>query len=197
MLATEQHRDALVEIVNIGMGQAGDKLARLFGTFIELSIPGVRFVHPKDVIATASPLIAEAAPVVAARQAFSSQMRGEAIAVFDRATCETIEDLMGYPDATRDEAILEVSNLLIGACLTAIASQISRDLTFSPPSILGRGDRLEDALPLDDASWTTALIADVNFRMERRPFRAHLFIFWPDDAIATLDAAVSELVADL
>jgi chemotaxis protein CheC len=194
--ASEEHRDALTELVNIGMGQAGDRLARLFGRFIELSIPRLRLVRREEALEVAHELIGPG-PIVATRQAFASQMRGEAIAVFDAASCASLCELMNYPSECADEAILEVSNLLVGACLTGVAAQISRELTFSPPSILGSGQRVGDALALDDARWSCALIANVNFTMEGQHFRASLLVFWPDDAIATLDEAVGELLAEL
>lgn len=35
---TEEHRDALQEISNIGMGRAGAALAKLLGAFVTLSV---------------------------------------------------------------------------------------------------------------------------------------------------------------
>jgi chemotaxis protein CheC len=194
--ASEDHRDALTEVLNIGMGQAGDRLARLFGRFIELSIPRLRIVQRGDVLAVADEMIG-AGQIVVTRQAFASQMRGEAIAVFDAATCGAMCALMGYPDQSTDEAILEVSNLIVGACLTGIGTQISRELTFSPPSILGSGRRLAGMIALDQAHWSYALIANISFRMEGQPFSADLLVFWPDEAIATLTEAVEKMLGGL
>jgi len=39
----EDQRDALQEIANIGMGQAGSSIAKVWGEFVHLSIP--RIVH--------------------------------------------------------------------------------------------------------------------------------------------------------
>ena len=46
LAADSQQRDALAELVDIGMGQAGDRLARLLDTFIQLSIPRIALVRP-------------------------------------------------------------------------------------------------------------------------------------------------------
>jgi chemotaxis protein CheC len=195
--STDAQRDALGEIVNIGMGQAGDKLARLLETFIQLSVPRVRLIEPAGVMEAIRALVPSDAPIIAVRQAFSSQMRGEAIVVFDAAGCRGLRDLMHYDGGDADELVLEVSNLLVGACLNGIALQISQELSFSPPSLLGGAEALDQALGATGKPWQTALIAEVNFRIESQPFQAHLLMFWPDDAIQTLHRAVDDLLASL
>lgn len=194
---TDEQREALAEIVNIGMGQAGDSLARLLNTFIRLSVPRIRFVNPAEVVEATIGLVQPAGAVIAARQAFSSQMRGEAIVLYEAAAFDAVTELIDYLGENRDELILEISNLLIGSCLRGIASQFSRALSFSPPSILCRCGTIEQALAIDTAPWSEALIAEVNFRLEDRPFSAHLLIFWPDDAIVALHDAVDRMLEGL
>ena len=50
--------DALQEVVNIAMGQAGDRLARTLNVFVELSVPRIRLVHVAEVISTVRGMIA-------------------------------------------------------------------------------------------------------------------------------------------
>jgi len=42
-LLSDEKRDALQELVNIGMGAAGAALAKALGTFVELAVPAVDF----------------------------------------------------------------------------------------------------------------------------------------------------------
>ena len=65
-------RDALGELVNIGMGQAGESLARLFDRFIQLSIPRIELIEPAQVAGAIAALVGTDGPVIAVRQAFSS-----------------------------------------------------------------------------------------------------------------------------
>jgi chemotaxis protein CheC len=189
-------RDALGELVNIGMGQAGESLARLFDRFIQLSIPRIDLIEPAQVAGAIATLVGTDGPVIAVRQAFSSRIRGEALAIYPAAGCEGLADLVGYPDVTTDELLLEVSNILIGACVSGIASQFALDLTFSPPSILGRTSAAElfDGRTLP---WDRALIAEVNFRVVEQPFCCHLLTFWPDSSLAVLMRAVDTFLAEL
>jgi len=197
VLGEAERRDALAEFVNIGMGQAGDSLARLFDTFIQLSIPRIELVRPHDVTAAIATLVGSAGPIVAVRQAFASRIRGEALAVYPAGGCDALADLVKYPDVTSDELLLEVSNVLIGACVGGLAKQFGLDLSFSPPSILGQHATITELLDVEFLPWETALVAEVNFRVVDRAFHCHLFTFWPDESISVLLSAVDTLLATL
>jgi chemotaxis protein CheC len=196
-LGGSDRRDALAELVNIGMGQAGDSLARLFDTFITLSIPRIELVQPCDVTKAIRALVDETGAVVAVRQAFSSRIRGEALAIYAAGGCDSLADLVTYPDVTSDELLLEISNVLVGSCVGGLAAQFSLELSFSPPSILGRHDSLDDLLDVECLPWQNALIAEVNFRVVDRAFRCHLLTFWPDESIDVLLRSVDALLATL
>lgn len=209
-LGGPEQRDALAELVNIGMGQAGDSLARLFDTFIALSIPRIELVQPTDVTAAIKMLVEEAAfgdagPVIAVRQAFSSRIRGEAIVIFAADGCEALGELVAYPKMSPDELLLDVSNVLVGACVGGLAAQFALDLSFSPPSLLGRHATIDALLDTSGLPWANALLAEVNFRIVDdakagamdASFRCHLLTFWPDESIAVLLRSVDAFLAAL
>lgn len=196
LLGEPARRDALSELVNIGMGQAGDSLARLFDTFIHLSIPRLDVVEPPEIADRIAAMVGTSDPVIAVRQAFSSKIRGEALAIYAASGCEGLADLVGYPDVSGDELLLEISNVLIGACVGALASQFSLDLCFSPPSILGR-TTIPALFESRELPWERALIAEVNFRIVERSFCCHLLTFWPDASISVLQNAVDAFLAQL
>lgn len=191
-----EQRDALAELVNIGMGQAGDSLARLFDTFIQLSIPRIDLVEPDEVSGAISALVGTKEPIVAVRQAFSGPIRGEALAIYAATGCDALADLVRYPDVTSDELLLEISNVLVGACVGALAAQFSLNLCFSPPSVLGRSP-ISALLDSRQLPWTRALISEVNFRIVERAFCCHLLTFWPDESLGALLRAVDSFLAQL
>jgi len=196
LLDEPRRSDALTELVNIGMGRAGDSLARLFNAFIQLSIPRLTLVEPDRITAAIAALVDTDGPVIAVRQAFSSRIRGEALAIYPSAGCDALADLVGYPDVTSDELLLEISNLLVGACVGAIATQFSLALSFSPPSILGRA-KLSELFDTRELPWNRALLAEVNFRIVDRAFCCHLLTFWPDASLDMLVRAVDAFLAQL
>jgi len=182
-------------MVNIGMGQAGESLARLFDKFIQLSLPRIQIVEPPSVADAMLSMLGHGTPVTAVRQAFSSRIRGEALVFYTDATCAGLADLVGYPGASTDELLLDVTNVLVGACISGIAAQFALALAFSPPSLLGRSEGTALVLAGAVMPWCRALLAEVNFRVEGRTFECHMLMFWPDDAMDILAKAIDDLLA--
>ena len=72
---SEDQKEALQELVNIGMGLAGDSLARILKTFVELSIPRISLIKVDELNQEVSRLVGDKALVTAVRQAFFSLAR--------------------------------------------------------------------------------------------------------------------------
>src|SRR5437868_5930287 len=120
--------DALQEVANIGMGRAGAALAHVLGAFVTLSIPRVQVIRATEVEQAVMVLLgAGAHSVTAVRQSFRCDAMGEAIVLYGPTGCSGLRDLMGYEDdheaassAGARELLLDVANILIGACLGSI-----------------------------------------------------------------------------
>lgn len=199
-LLTQDQKDALQEIANIGMGQAGASIAKVLGEFVQLSIPRVLIVPPEEITTALAWTIGENS-VSAVRQAFHSAMRGEAIVIYGEQRCNDLADLMGYEDeldhAGELELLLDVSNILVGACLGGIAEQLDMSIGFSAPSLMADSIALKDLLQASDISWHTALLVEVNFRLEERSFACHLVMLMPDSEVTALAAALDRFLESL
>ncbi len=195
---TEDQNDALQEVVNIAMGQAGDSLARILGHFVGLSVPRIRLVTVEDVIKTVTGMVDENAEISAVRQAFSNSLRGEAIVAFAQAGADDLADLMGYDtdldQSAEQELLLEVSNLLVGAVINGISDTLKTDLSFSAPSLMAQRTPLDQVLVPEQLSWSHALLMEVNFTVEDRDFHCHLLMFMTEGAIDTLRDILDEFM---
>lgn len=187
---TEDQNDALQEVVNIAMGQAGDSLARILGNFVELSVPRIRLVTVKDVISTVTDMVDTNAEISAVRQAFSNSLRGETIVIFAQAGADDLADLLGYDteldQSAEQELLLEVSNLLVGAIITGISETLETDISFSAPSLMAERKPIDQVLVQDQLSWSHALLMEVNFTVEGRDFKCHMLMFMTEETIDTL-----------
>ncbi|MCE2481250.1 hypothetical protein I8741_26440, partial [Escherichia coli] len=93
-------------------------LAELLGAFVTLSVPGIKLVDAAQLQANllACDMAGDAPSPV--RQAFQSDISGEAIVLFGKDGREELEELMGYDDADlhgQSEALSDIANLLVGA----------------------------------------------------------------------------------
>ena len=195
---TEEHYEVLREVMNIGMGQAGDKLARFLGVFIRLSIPRVRLVAAEELHKYLVELVGNTTEVTGVRQAFFTHWYGEAITIFDQAGRKDLAKLMRYPDNLDEEAeselFLDVSNLLTGACINGVAEQLDVELNYSPPSILSKNVFIEELFASSNMSWSHALLTEVNFSMEEYHFKSHLLVMMTTESIITLSKDLEKFI---
>ncbi|MCB1939659.1 MAG: hypothetical protein KDF24_10560 [Rhodocyclaceae bacterium] len=199
-MLSEDQRDALQELTNIGMGQAGASVAAVLGEFVQLSVPRILILKP-NLIAPALVRIVGDEAVTAVRQGFHGDLRGEAVVIYGAAHCRELADLMGYDDAldaaTERELLLDVSNVLVGACLGGLAEQINADMGFSAPSLMASEVPVMSVLDVSSMDSPCALFVEVNFSLETRSFACHLVMLMPEDQIIALRAAVDRFLESL
>lgn len=193
-------RDALQEIANIGMGQAGASIAKVLGEFVELSVPQIRALSAAE-IPGALTALAGTGVASAVRQAFIGEMRGEAVVVFAEHSAGDLAELLCYEDVldapARRELLLDISNVLVGACLGGIAEQLKVDIGFSSPSILAYEVDAEALIQVETVAERFALLVEVCFGLEKRVFRCHLVMLMPEAAIDSLGRALDRFIEGL
>ncbi len=136
--------------------------------------------------------------VSAVRQAFHSRMRGEAICIFSGERFGDLAGMMGYdqpPDqATEIEILLDITGVLVGACLGSIARQLDSEIGFSPPSLVAKAVPVSSLLRLDGIAWKSALLLEVNFQLEHRSFACHILMVIPDTEMQALSDALTRIL---
>ena len=193
-----EQSDTLQEIVNIAMGQAGDSLARVLDNFVQLSVPRIQLIEVSNISSAATSLLKNDMPMIAVRQAFYKDLRGEAVTIFSAEGCRELSELMGYhtelDPRTEKEVLFDVSNILVGACLNGIAEQLNVNISFSAPSLIAENATTGTLLTPEILPWEHALQLDVNFRLENRIFMSHLVIMMAEDAIETLRQSLDDFL---
>ena len=165
-----------------------------------MSLPRILILKP-NLIAPALVRIVGDEAVTAVRQGFHGDLRGEAVVIYGAAHCRELADLMGYDDAldaaTERELLLDVSNVLVGACLGGLAEQINADMGFSAPSLMASEVPVMSVLDVSSMDSPCALFVEVNFSLETRSFACHLVMLMPEDQIIALRAAVDRFLESL
>lgn len=199
-MLSEDQRDALQELINIGMGRAGASAAAVLGEFVQLSVPRILILRP-GLIPAALERILGSEPLTAVRQGFHGDLRGEAVVVYGAAHCRELADLMGYEDllepGAERELLLDVSNVLVGACLGGLAEQIRAEVGFSAPSLMAVDEAAASLIDVRDVDLPCALFVEVNFRLEVRSFACHLILLLVEEQILVLRNAVNRFLEAL
>lgn len=204
---TEDQRDCLQEVVNVAMGQAGDSLARFLEVFVHLSVPRIRLVTREELNPELEKMVGGAdVDVSGVSQGFyqmdsGSGIRGEAIVVFTDSSFKELADLLAYEDIqseeTEKELLLDITNILNGACLNGVGEQMEVELGFSPPAIMGQHMPIARLLEHEKASWDHALLVEISYTLEDRSFTCSMFLLMPGDSIEVVKAKLDWLLEDL
>jgi chemotaxis protein CheC len=145
-------RDAVEEILNVAIGQAAASLSRMVGDKVALSVPFVEFLSP-SVAAQRLDGTIDGTESVAVRQHFSSSFSGDILLIFpERRSLDLVRSMLGdcVPmdslTELEQEALLEVGNVILNACLGSLANQLGLAIESSLPIYLrGRGARILDS----------------------------------------------------
>ena len=205
-ILTEDQRDALQEIANIGMGQAGARLAALLGRFVHLSVPRIRMVDTDTLPSAVRDMLDFSEPVTALRQSFRCEIAGEAISLFDSRSAAHMKFVFRSQESAAEandeemsdaEVLSDVANLIAGACLTGLFEQLEQSPTFTPPRLIGVQLDLEDVLHPSKLLWDRALLLEVNLQTEDGVFGSHLLTLMTAKAVQSLVSAIDGFLANL
>jgi chemotaxis protein CheC len=131
-------RDALIEIFNIGTGQAAAVLSQMLGDHIELSVPAIGFVS-RDT--AASELTADAGKrICGVSQHFQGAFNADAILMFpENKSLEIVRLLVGGDipleelTAMEQEALSEIGNIILNALIGTLANLLGWEFSCSLP----------------------------------------------------------------
>lgn len=146
----EMHRDILLEIGNIGTGNALTSLSRLTSRPIQMDLPSIRITDMESLPNTLScPGDKNAGVVINVHgdldcvitfllnEEFTKVIAGE-------LTGEPVDDVTKM-DEMQESAVREVGNIMCNAYLNALASMLESEFSVSVPSLkLGTGKDILD-----------------------------------------------------
>lgn len=140
MNISEEEKDVLTEVVNIGVGRAAASLSELVGERIILTVPSAivctldelpRHIRPDDSTLD-----------VAITQDFAGDITGRAMLAFPRSSGIKLGQILGGLDETHDRLdvdltgiLEEVGNIVLNGVLGSIANILETGLSYSVPQL--------------------------------------------------------------
>ena len=194
-------KDALQEISNIAMGTAAAGLAKVLESFVRLSVPRITIVETSRIADRLAGSLPPHREVSAVRQAFYGPVEGEVVVVFGQDGCNELADLLAHDgdtsDGVKEELLLDVSNILVGACINGIAHQLATELSFSPPEVLCRAVPLDRVFEGHQPTCEQALLIEIDFSLEARSFACHMLTFLAPDSFGALRNSLSRFLESI
>ncbi len=196
---TEMERDALTELVNLGVSKAAVSLRGLIGHEVSLSVPRIAIIPRRDAALTIGEH--QATRLVAVSQVFDGDFSGRALLIFPETnSLELVRAVTGgglpLEDivALEQEALAETGNIILNNCLSTIANTLQRTLRMSLPDVIrGDGTELFEFSGIADAD-DGVLVMYINFIVNARDITGYIAMLMDLPALRTLKALLNDLV---
>lgn len=189
--------DLYREITNVSMGQAGELLGKYLKVPVTLSIPVVNTMKVNDLHKSLQ-LADENDTYTAVTQGFiGAEISGEALLIFNDTSFKKISELMNLEQELDDEfekeLSVDISNILIGACLKSIGVQL--DILFSQgyPTLLGQHQKIIDLIH-SPKHWEETLSIEIDYKIEKYNINCELLLLFTESAVPRLNDKVSCLL---
>lgn len=196
--------DILQEIMNIAFGNATADLAEVVDIYVILSVPDVQVIeigalpdylqktYPSDDFSN----IVE--------QKFWGNFKGSGLLVFpggaEKELIALLEDehpaeTMSTPLATLEKGgLLEIGNILIGACVGKVSELLDTFVTYSPPQVFQENTNNCNFLIDHFDPSETAIVMKAVFTFNKRNISGFLLILTNQESIGWLRKALKEFM---
>lgn len=198
-------RDAVTEIINIAIGQAAGALSQLVDEEVRLSVPLVHFLTP-DRAAARLDEETGGGESVAVRQHFQGPFAGDILLIFpERRSLHLVRQMLGDDlpvdqlTELEQEALMEVGNIILNACLGSLANQLGMGVESSLPCyVRGRGRGILDSGQRPGAESEMVMFLHVDFSVRAKDVHGYLaFVMDISSARHFIDAVQAYVTAQL
>jgi chemotaxis protein CheC len=199
ILLDELERDALTELVNIGVSRAAANLRKMVGEQVLLSVPSVEVVTREG--ATVLIRERESGELVAVRQDFTGVFSGRALLIFPKSnSMALVHAVTGGALSAQDaadmevEALAETGNVVLNSCLATMANMLQQPLTMSLPEVIrGDGSTLFDMSP-SGTDGGVVLFLYINFAINDRDIRGYIAMLMDLPSLQALKALIADFI---
>lgn len=137
---SELQQDALIELFNIGMGQAASSMSQIVGEEIALSVPRLSILDGADRADTIRAAI-HSPRICAVSQDFTGSLDAKAFLIFPEGKTQEIVRRMIGESVTADElsemeqeALSEIGNIILNSCISSLCETLQSDFHCSLPT---------------------------------------------------------------
>jgi chemotaxis protein CheC len=200
MLLTEQQRDGLSEVINIGFGRTAASLSDLSGQRVLLDRPNV-WIRPTDeLVHTLEAFLS--GDLITIHQVFDGPVAGDALLVLDYGGAVSLAVLLTDEEAPQQrldtsarEVLIEVGNILLNACLSVFGDLLQVRVTYTVPRLqMNTLDGLLTTLVDGKEGLQYALIVSTGFRLRDSAVSGFLVIVLGVASLDRLIQAVDTLI---
>jgi chemotaxis protein CheC len=196
MELTENQRDSLTELINIGYGRAAGALSQLTGYRIALEVPKVAVHEINEITGMLREVIR--GEVASVNQVFAGPVSGNALLLLDHRAALMLNHLLtDQPNDSQNidsgvrEVITEVGNILLNACLGVFGNLLQVQVSFSVPRMtVDSVEGVLNSITVRDQELRYALMIHTRFHLRSSNVTGYLVIIL---GVTSLDRLMLEV----
>ena len=193
-----QLRDCYQEIANVAMGRAGDLLARLLDVFVVLPIPNVNLIEVSELTMALSDVENKEKTSGICQGFIGAGISGEALLILNDSSFKDVASLMKYDNELDNnvelELLMDMANLLIGACLSGISEQLDMSFSQGHPVVLGQHRQISELIATNTKKWKKTLAIEISYSIENYPIKCDLLLLFTEESVVTLNNKIAYLL---
>lgn len=197
---TDLQRDALCELFNLGVGRAAHSLSQMVQDEIQLSAPAVELVRANEVINAL--LGSEFKELSLVTMDFEGPFASKAILLFPERNALLIVSNLLAPDLTPEEvsefeqeAMCEIGNVILNACMSALADEFGIELHGSLPEHYFSDSQALKLFAEDDRRMV--LLLRIQLSMDQQRIHGQLVLLLSIDSLEALREHLEAYLARL
>jgi len=191
-------RDCYQEIANVAMGRAGDLLARLLDVFVVLPIPNVNLIEVSELSMALSAVEVNESTSGICQGFIGAGISGEALLILNDSSFKDIAELMNYKQELDEnselELLMDMANVLIGACLSGVSEQLDMNFSQGHPVVLGQHRKISELIATNSSRWRRTLAIEISYNIENYPIKCDLLLLFTEESMKTLNNKISYLL---
>lgn len=200
----DEEKDILEEIMNISFGNATAKLAEVIDIFVQLNVPDIEIANVRELPDYIKSTISSYDETTIIDQRFWGEFSGSGLLVLpDRSARELIallmddgpESISNSPMAILEkESLLEIGNILIGACVGKISELLNTFVTYSPPQIVNEFINDYDSFIDSFDRFQTAIVMKTVFKFEKNDLSGLMLLLTNQESIRWLRSSLHKFL---
>ncbi|MCJ8339489.1 MAG: chemotaxis protein CheC [Pseudomonadales bacterium] len=204
LVLTDFQQDVISELFNIGMGSAAASLSQMVGETVGLSVPSVEYIGHTMAVKRIQDIVGSQ-EVTGVKESFKGSFWGDALLIFpeDRSR-ELVRALLKDQDLPLEtitemeqEALTEVGNIILNACLGSLANVFQQNLIYGLPQYT-QGD-CEELLGanMEQQENDGLLLLHMDFILQETNINGYLTLLMNVDSVKALSDQIDLYLAEL
>lgn len=201
---SEEQKDILQEIMNIAFGNATADLSEVIDVYVELSVPDIELLGAGELPGYFLKSLQSYSRTVIINQRFLGDFKGSGFFVFPNGAGHDLVAMLEDSDTPRNKAIpadslekeiiMEIGNILIGACVGKISELLNTSVVYSPPqAIYEKSVELNRFLKSFDPANTVIAMKTV-FRFQQKDIKGFILVITDYESIEWLKDALDKFM---